>query len=182
MKLIILITGLISFFIKLILDLPLMIIGLFLIPFALPFSKDNHLPKWAEWCWGNRDHGNDGENFWGTRTVGWPYWFRCYWWLAIRNPTFNWSKYVLGIPLSGWPQTVFGNTEVDEDDGITGWHFTLSDFWEFRFIGYPYRLLGRDFCVKLRFGWKITGKQPGEHAQFCFVPNPVCAFTPRIRT
>lgn len=182
-KLIILITGLISFVIKLVLDLPLMIAGVFLIPLALPFSKKNRLPAWAEWCWGNRDHGNDGANFWAKRTLGWPNWLRCYWWLAIRNPTFNWSKYILGVTRSNAPQIVFGNSDVDEDTGNAGWYFTLGEndweFWEFRFVGYPYRILGRDFCVKLRFGWKITGKQQGERAQFCFVPNPVCAFTPK---
>lgn len=178
MKPLIVLTGIISFLIKAFLDLPLMLIGLFAVAIALPFSKNNHLPAWAEWCWGNRDHGNDGENFWAKRTVGWPYFIRCWWWLSIRNPTFNWSKYRLGVLVLNHSASI-GNTEVDEDDGITGWYFTIGDFWEFRFIGWPYRVFGYDLCVKLRFGWKIQGKSIGEVAQFCFVPNPFCAFTPK---
>lgn len=178
MKLIILFTGLASLLVKLFIDLPLMVAGLFAVAIALPFSKDNHLPKWAEWCWGNKDHGNDGGSFWIKRSQNWPNWLRCYWWLAVRNPTFNWSKYVIGVAINNYPAATYGNTNVDEDDGITGWYFSVGEMWEFRFVGFPYKLFGRDFCVKLRFGWKIQGKNIGETAQFCFVPNPVCAFTP----
>ncbi|TFW71413.1 hypothetical protein C3Y98_04725 [Methylotenera oryzisoli] len=178
MKLIIILTGLISFLIKLVLDLPLMLLGLLVIAIALPFRKNNHLPAWAEWCWGNRDHGNDGESFWAKRTIGWPYFIRCWWWLAVRNPTFNWSKYVLGLKVTQLAVSI-GNTTVDEDEGATGWHYSIGDAFEFRFIGWPYTVFGKHFCVKLRFGWKIEGKDIGEMAQFCFVPNPVCAFTPK---
>ena len=66
---------------------------------------------------------------------------------------------------------------VDEDEGISGWYLATGQRWEYKYISNPYSFLGRDWCVKLRFGWKITGKDFGELATFCFTPNPICPYT-----
>lgn len=170
--------GVISFLIKFFLVLPLMLLGFIVVPIALLFAKDNHLPVWAEWCWGNKEHGNNGGNFWIKRSLNWPNYLRCFWWLVVRNPTANWSKHVLGIAVTK-PIVVEGNVNVDEDDGISGYYFATGQRWEYKYISKPYSLFNRDWCVKLRFGWKITGKDYGELATFCFTPNPICPFTKR---
>lgn len=105
---------LLFFFVK----LPLMLLGLFVIPIALrfrttspvtdparqtyPFRMIVHLPKWA-WIWDNEP---EGAMSWMKR---WPdlIWFgkpptslwAMYQWLAIRNPSNN-LKFVRGLAVN----------------------------------------------------------------------------------
>lgn len=165
---------LVAFLIKLLADFPLMLIGYPVVAIALRFEKDNHLPWWAEWCWGNRDHGNDGEGFWAARTVGWSRFRRCYWWLVIRNPTFNWSKYILGFKSSGIQQIIKTTTYPDDigDKKGPGWYYLRDGrVWEVYWVK-PYEIFGARRCIRFRAGWKIEGKVAGEVAQFVFAPNP----------
>lgn len=170
---------LLSLLIKLLYDLPLMLLGYIVVPIALKYEKDNHLPWWAEWCWGNRNHGNDGEGFWARRTVGWSRFRRCFWWLAVRNPTFNSSKYILGFKSHGKARMVAHGDQtlpVGDTKG-EGWYFARERWaWEFYFIK-AYTLFGTRRCVRFRAGWKILGKEDGEFAQFVFSPNPIHPYT-----
>lgn len=168
---------LLAFLLKLCLDLPLMVIGWFAVPVALHFERDNHLPAWAEWCWGNRDHGNDGESFYAKLTPGWSRFRRCYTWLAFRNPTFNWSKYILGFKSDGKARIVKGDIYPIGDTKAEGWYYARERWaWEVYYIK-AYTLLGVRRCLRFRCGWKIAGKKAGEVAQFCFVPNPLHSYT-----
>jgi len=162
-----------AFLIKLLLDVPLMLLGYIVVPLALLFEKDNHMPEWADLVWGNRDHGNDGEGFWARRTIGWPRFWRCYWWLVIRNPTFNWSKYTIGYLSKGTDRVIAGSDNPPVGDKKNaGWYYTKEGYiWEVYYIK-PYMLLGRSLCIRFRCGWKIRGNPPGEVSQFCFVIMP----------
>jgi hypothetical protein len=158
---------------KLLLDLPIMLLGLVVVPLALRYEQDNHLPWWAEWAWGNKDHGNDGESFWAKRTVGWSRFRRCFVWLVLRNPSFNWSKYVLGI--NARPYVHVGDLGIgDKKKGGSYWNYA-GLFFEFYSIR-PYTLFGSRRCVRIRLGWKLENKQ-NEVCQFCFVVNPVMTYS-----
>lgn len=167
----------VSFLAKLLLDLPLMLLGWFVVPVALLFERDNHLPGWAEFLWGNRDHGNDGEGFWARHTVGWSRFRRCFVWLVIRNPTFNWSKYIIGLRSNGTAAIVVGATRPIGDTKGEGWYWAREGWaWEFYFIK-AYTLFGTRRCLRFRAGWKILGKDAGEAAQFVFAPSPLHSYT-----
>lgn len=159
-----------SFLVKLVLDLPLMLLGYLVFPIAYLFEKDNHLPIWA-WFWDNKDHGIDGESFWAKRTVGWSRFHRCFWWSVVRNPTFNWSKYVLGFTSNGGAKRIAGTQATIGDKKAEGWYFAVEGpVWEFYYIK-AYSVFGKRKCIRLRCGWKLDGKKFGEVAQFCFAPS-----------
>lgn len=167
---------LISFILKLVIDLPLMLLGYLVVAIALRYERNNHLPRWAEWCWGNKDHGNDGGEFWAKRTLGWSRFRRCYWWLVVRNPTFNWSKYILGFKSDGfaikWDASAYAWWHEIGDKKAGGWYWARERWaWELYYVR-PYTLFGQHRCIRFRAGWKIYGKEPGEVAQFVFAPNP----------
>ena len=76
----------------------LTIVGIFIVPIALLFAKDNKLPKWA-WIWDNdRDkiQGDGGFKNEHCPNYGLRYGsFACnYIWLALRNPCANFVWYV----------------------------------------------------------------------------------------
>jgi hypothetical protein len=154
-----------------------MLIGYVVLIPAILLEQNNHLPNWAEWCWGNKDHGNDGEEFWAKKTAGWPRFLRCYVWLALRNPTFNWSKYILGHVSTGTSKRVYGTQEKIGDKVAEGWYFAEEgNVWEFYYIKKIGVVLGKERCIRYRFGWKIDGKKEGDICQLCFVPNPLMPY------
>lgn len=162
----------ISFLIKLFYDLPLMLLGLILIPIGLLFEQDNHMPK-LFWLWDNAKYGVNGGGFW-RRTNGenTSFWAK-YKWLALRNPTYNSSKYLISHVSTGI-QSVIGNPKVSRD-GDEGWYFARDGFaWEYQYIN-AYQLFGSR-CIKLRAGWKILNRQAGELCQFVFSFNPVIPY------
>ena len=163
---------------KIFLDLPLMLLGYLVIPIALKYEQDNHLPWWAEWCWGNKDHGNDGEGFWAPRTVGWSRFSRCFWWLVVRNPTFNWSKYIIGYRSNGLQRVIEATARPDDigDKKGPGFYYIREGWvWDIYWIK-PY---SKNRCIRFRCGWKIEGKDAGEVAQFVFAPNPFHPYSGR---
>ena len=114
--------GAVTCLIKFIVDVPVMLFGLIIVPIALLFrTPDDHLPKWA-WLWDNSSHGADGDNFWISR-CGNTFWCR-YQWLALRNPTFNLGRHVLSITTSQ-PYTLQGD-EVIGDKKASGRYWLRS--------------------------------------------------------
>jgi len=160
-----------------------MLLGLVLIPIGLLFRKDNHMPR-LFWLWDNDDHGVNGEGFFAKIVATWPKWMqhdfiRCFVWTAIRNPTFNFTTYLIGYRVKDTDVFVIAdgsNLEVSRD-GEPGWYFvSVGKAWEYQYIK-PYKLFGRSFCVKMRYGWKIAGKEPGEQCSFVFAPIPLIIYT-----
>lgn len=163
---------LISFLIKLLYDLPMMVLGWFIVPIAILFEKNDQLPIWA-WPWGNKDHGNDGDAFYdkvydgviGNPTTFW----QKYTWLAFRNPTFNSSKYFISFIASG-TQTTIGNRNVARDREA-GYFYTKDRWaWDIQLVK-KYRFNHKK-CFHFRCGWKLNRKSFGEHCQFVFMISP----------
>lgn len=194
---------LLSVLIKLLVDLPMMLLGLLVVGIALPFSKDDQLPWWA-WPWGNADHGNDGDSFWIEDKGAGRGWWASYQWLALRNPTFNFSKYKLGLISTGRTVYVgvpaidaFGRSQIGDKKG-PGWSWIRMGWaWEFYFISQPYQLCARAGtwpipqwlkvrltarrCLRFRAGWKLFGKRRGEVCQFVFAPNPLMPYSGKLK-
>lgn len=151
---------LMAFLIKLV-DLALMLIGLAVVPVAI---KKNW-PKWA-WLWNNDDHPIDGGGFW-RKKCGASFWCK-YQWFALRNPTFNFSKYVLGIKFRHYEH--YGDTGVGDTRGAGSYWCYVPDtpFFEYYLI----HKWSATHCLRVRIGWKIYGKSEGDMCQFCFVVSP----------
>lgn len=172
---------LLSVLIKLLIDLPMMLIGLLVVGIALPFSKDDQLPWWA-WPWGNEDHGNDGDEFWIVKKGAGTGWWASYQWLALRNPTFNFSKYKLGLTSTGHttyvgvpPLDAAGNSQIGDKKG-GGWSWVRMGWaWEFYYIK-PYTIFGQRKCIRFRAGWKLFNKTKGESCQFVCAPTPYMTY------
>jgi hypothetical protein len=169
-----------SFLFKLCIDLPLMLLGYVIFPMAYKQRKTvgtlTHFPKWA-WMWSNDDHGIDGESFWAKRTVGWPYWKRCFWWTVIRNPTFNASKYLFGLTVHDPSQVVLTGDYPIGDTKAEGRYWARYKLaWEFYYVK-AYTVFGLKRCIRFRAGWKIVGRDAGEKAQFVFAPNPFHSYS-----
>ena len=155
----------ISFLIKLFYDLPLMLLGLVFVAIGLKYEKDNHLPKLL-WLWDNAKYGCNGGNFWlrenGENTSFWAK----YQWLALRNPTYNSSQFVLGYISSGI-YTIEGNKDVTRS-GVAGYYWAREGWhWEYHLIK-PFTVLGLSLCFKFRAGWKLANKVAGERVSFVF--------------
>lgn len=146
-----------------IVDLVMIILGLFLVPVGIKIGFTGLL-----WPWGNDDHPDNGGDF--ARCKG----ISPYTWFALRNPTFNFSKYILGIKAR--PYTHKGDTGIGgKRKGGSYWCFVPdTPFFEYYYIK-PYNLFGRR-CVRIRLGWKLYGKGDGDVCQFCFVVNPVMTY------
>lgn len=128
-------------------DLSLMALGLIVVPLMLHFNCDM-----SKTWWGNKDHPEGGK--------GVPLWY----WFAIRNPTFNFGKYVLGIKFR--PYTHAGDTGIGDLVGKAGsyWCFALP-YFEYYLI----KPIGFGRCLRIRIGWKLYGKSDGDTCAFCFV-------------
>ena len=160
----------VALLIKIYINLPMMLLGYFLVPVGIKKGFKGWL-----WPWGNDDHPDNGGNFW-KKKCGDSFW--CAWkWFAIRNPTFNFTKYKLGFLSEGKAIFIDGTgTKVGDTRG-EGWYYARERWaWEFYYIK-AYTIFGFRRCVRLRAGWKIMGKGYGEIAQFCFAPNPCHPYT-----
>lgn len=152
-----------SFLLKLI-DLSLMAIGLVVVPLGIKFGFKGLL-----WLWGNGDHPDNGGEFWRNK-CGDSFWC-AYQWFALRNPTFNFSKYVIGVTHTGAYSHVGDAYIGDKKKGGSYWCY-MGKLWEYyRIVPYGKR------CIRIRFGWKIYGKKKGDMCQFCFVFNPVMPYS-----
>lgn len=148
-------------------DILMMLAGLFLVPFGIRYGFTGLL-----WPWGNDDHPDQGGEFWRSKCG--VNWWCAYQWFALRNPAFNWGKYVLGIRYRPYSFTGDGGIG-DKKKG--GWYWcTAGIFSEFYWIK-PYTLFGSRRCIRVRFGWKLYGKTSGDTCQFCGVINPVMPYS-----
>jgi hypothetical protein len=110
-----------------------------------------------KWGRGNAHFEHHTEGFWEE-----------FHWLTIRNPINNLfnrfgALYVYPVNI------VAGNPNIG--DNIAG-GFCFADmgkYWEFYCI-IPYL---KNRCVRIRLGWKIIGKKPGELCPMVVVFNPI---------
>lgn len=157
-----------SLLIKLLLDMPVMVLGLMVVPTMLLLKCDM-----SRTWWGNRDHPDNGGGFW-RRNCGDSIWC-AFKWFALRNPSFNFGKYVLGIKAGEYIHV--GDDHVGDDKRGGSYWCYMGPWWEYMVI-VPYEWnKDTNRCIKLRFGWKIKNKAAGEMCQFVFVFNPVGIYT-----
>lgn len=164
--------------------LAFIVVGLFVVPLALPFAREHEsdrnpaweswrlirLPAWA-WPWDNLRDGAMGD------VRGW-YWFEGYpaifdrlpeswqefvkawYWLGIRNPANNISRYARFVGCNVDHARVFllaGREYVRDDSGGEGWQFVTAEGRVFRYYGFYWvsrsRVFGR--MPVIRLGHKI---------------------------
>lgn len=158
---------LLAFTIKVCIDLPMQLLGLFMVPFGIKYGFKGFL-----WPWGNDDHPDNGGSFW-HRKCG-ESWWCAYQWFALRNPTFNMGKYWLGAKFS--PYVHDGDAQVGDKTG--GGSYWCWSGWRFEYyLIVPYVFANTNRCVRIRFGWKMYGKKEGDTCQFCFVVNPFMPYS-----
>lgn len=159
---------LVSFLIKLFVELPMILLGIILVPFCLWFGFG-----WLLWPWGNDVHPDNGGNFWRQRCG--TSWWCAYQWFALRNPASNFGRFVLGITATG-PEILKGTREIG-DKKAGGWYWIRRSWaWEFYYIK-PYILLGKRRCIRFRAGWKLEGQPEGANCGFVFAPNPFMPYS-----
>lgn len=152
---------LLAFLIKLFVDLPVAFFGLFIVPIML-LSKADMSKTW----WGNRDHPDSGGEFW-AKECGVGFWCS-FQWFALRNSTFNFSKYVLGYKSKGLSKRIAGSQKPIGNHIAEGWYFATEGWaWEFYYV----KKTSATTCRRLRCGWKLDGTPAGNYAQFCFAPS-----------
>lgn len=158
-------------------QIPLVILGWFVVPVALLFAQPVHngerwlmrLPSWALW-FDNIYDGADGDkrNWWrdNCSTEAWFGWFpdlkntdfmARYWWLAFRNPLNNWKRNIAGADctlLKVKKLLHFGTKLIDADSGSRGVSFIAFNrgVWAFE-LAFDYGN-GRGFYAQI--GHKVS--------------------------
>lgn len=145
-----------TFLIWLIAKAGIHLLGYVVVPIGLLFCnrKSEHMPI-LFWPWDNVAGINGTLNGmnpkWPSEAPGGDnrsFWSR-YIWLAHRNPTSNWGRYVLGVklkePIKKWgtedPLTTGGASL-----GVSGWK------WDYHIV-IPY---GNGKGFRIRLGWKLS--------------------------
>lgn len=165
----------------------MIVLGLIVVPIALPFRKEVesdrfaeiihmpdgrgvwrwtlvNLPKWA-WPWGNKRDGCLGDIRGDYRFEQSPKWLRhseyllAFYWLAIRNPCNNFSRYTEGIAVDmkyATATTLSGQDVVKDRPGQEGYQFIHArGFDGLEYYGfYLVKRYGNRFLV-IRLGHKM---------------------------
>lgn len=168
-------------FLLFLIQIPLIVAGLFIVPFMIPFRKVDPLtlspytqhPELGDWVfanfpgwWGNPCDGLIGDKRGdfaqlcvdhGIKPGG----FVAMWiWAAIRNPVNYWSRCVAGIDVSQCViGKLWGDDVVTEEPGWYGAQYLIATRSDGRmfprlFISFPW-LFRRDKAFMLDIGWKI---------------------------
>lgn len=125
----------------------LILVGLIVVPFALPLRVTQGpprpftetagdwllvtLPGWA-WLWSNDRDGAAGDKrgWWHVNApfgLGAYHWLSMFWWLAIRNPANN-ARFtrLFGCPVTECDYRYWGQEVVKDKPGQGGWRFLLA--------------------------------------------------------
>jgi len=153
-----------------ILQLPFVIIGLFIIPIALLFrDKDPQephvlisLPKWA-WWWGNDwdgAMGDDNLRYWNRDAPNFSPFWKMWYWLAIRKPINNLERNYFSCDVSKTkPVLVAGQYHVRDKTGQEGWQLVRAG-WKLGF--YHVIRIDDKTAYVCRVGFKIEPKHAAE--------------------
>lgn len=158
---------LLSLLIKLLIDIPMVILGFLVIPILLVCNYDMRKSPW-----GNLE-SPDGEQFWQVlHGTGFLAKFR---WLAIRNSTHNLCMYgFLSHTSTGSSKRIAGTNEEIGNWVAEGWYFaTEGRVWEFYYI----KKISATKCFRFRAGWKLDRRAAGGQCQFVFAPSPYMHYT-----
>lgn len=167
-----------------ILRLVVIMVGLFVVPFAIPkfkFTGQWELIRLAKWAdpWDNPKDGILGDtrlHYWlqGDQYPAWLEgrdWLKAYWWMAIRNPANNFSRF---YRLIGCNLADSGEITILAFGG--SWEFTKVKGKRFSYWGF-YKLTDKR---EVKLGHKIRSKYIGAS----WVEDPLRAwkgFTFRVK-
>jgi len=149
--------------------------GPLVVAIALPFARDNHLPRWASW-WDNPDYGISGNHSYLTQKaynplIKWAGKFPSNWyWLAIRNPANGLTQSRLFSVSQSECDYVRHKGGIKVDNGYPGWQFVYAKKgWRY-FTGL-YWFKGQG---EYRFGFKLLPKEPKRKRRvgMTCIPNP----------
>lgn len=148
-----------------------LLIAALVLPFQYVVVPILLLTRWnGRTTWfGNSKHGKGHDHFEQGRKGFWPEFV----WLTYRNPINNLLNH-FGKPapdsyvLTGNPNT------SDNKGGETGAYAIITDtIWEFFYVK-PYKIpFMNPRCVRIRLGWKIHEKLPGELCPMVMAVNPI---------
>lgn len=165
-----------------VLRLIMVLVGLPLVAVTLLFTRESgkqkpftqykgnwqavHLPRWA-WFWDNKRDGAKGDKRGWYWVVGYPRWingcpkrFRNYlkswWWLSVRNPANNFSRFTPGIGCDVAEARVTllaGQSYVADDKGAEGWQFVSAQGRIFKYWGFylvsKHQVKGKSLVIRL---------------------------------
>jgi hypothetical protein len=153
----------------LLIDLPMSLLraiiallGPVAVTIALPFARDNHLPRLFAW-WDNPDYGIKGNHTYLTRKdynplIRWAgRWPSDWYWLVIRNPANGLTQSRLFSVSQADCEYVRHKGDLKVDNGVPGWQFVYArNGW--RFYTGLYYFAGKG---EYRIGFKLLPDEPG---------------------
>ncbi|WP_036204753.1 DUF7338 family protein [Marinobacter sp. MCTG268] len=166
----------------LLVDLPLallrvivVLLGPFVVTLALPFSRNNKLPRIAAW-WDNPDYGIKGNHAYLTQKaynplVKYAGRFPSNWyWLVVRNPANGLTESRMFSVSQADCDYVRHKGNERVDNYLPGWQFVYAKQGWRMYTGF-YWFKGRG---EYRFGFKLLPHEPGRHRRvgMTFIPNP----------
>ena len=127
---------------------------------CLFMDKDGYLPKYLKWfepvdtergCW---------DRLWAEEHPDWSFYKVC-WTFIKRNPAYGFLAYVSCKPPI---QTkVYGNIDINDNKGISGWFFILGDKGQFQ-IRFVYPIPYTSSCIQGDWGWQLKSTM---HKTYC---------------
>lgn len=91
-------------------------------------------------------------------------------WLTYRNPINNLLN-ALAVPCVDYKLT--GNPRIGDKIAGGMYKIKMGKAWEFYYIK-PYM---KKHCARVRLGWKIEGKAPGEMCPMVFMVRPIMNYS-----
>ncbi len=161
-----------------VIQLPMMIIGLFAVAVGIPFRKTSgpaipftqypqhgswvlvRLPSWLS-LWDNPIDGlvGDTRGYWANKSRNWNKYLAMWWWAAIRNPANNFKRFKLTCDISTATsiEKLYGQDYVRDDFNSTGWQLLKAttpkrSFYHFYVV---YRWGQSNRALVLQFGFKF---------------------------
>lgn len=161
-------------------ELLLSLLGLIIVPIALPFRNTDEstaqpftqypgtwklvtLPRWA-WLWSNDRDGawGDTRGWWDANAAfkgGCTRFANMFWWLAVRNPVNNTrflDWFACNVATEGFVLAYAGAQAVKDKVGKGGWQFVRGQAGKRRWYGFYLvheykRFPGRGLVIRLGF-------------------------------
>lgn len=136
--------------------------GPVVVALALPFARNNHLPKLFAW-WDNPDYGIRGNRAYRTKKAYNPLlrwsgkWPSNWYWLAIRNPANGLTRSRMFSVRQADCDYIRHKGSVVVDNGYPGWQFVYARKGWRLYTGFYY-YVGRG---EYRIGFKLLPGEPG---------------------
>lgn len=169
-----------QFLLTFLIELPAIILGLFLVPIGLLFLKPEgksvpytkypemgswkliRLPKWL-YPWDNSIDGvlGDRRGWWANETKDWNPYVAMWWWMAVRNPANQLKRFILTCDVSRCLVSVYKGQEfVDDEIGYTGFQILQAErddgkkYYQLYYVR-PWGNSTRGLVIQMGFKFKL---------------------------